>query len=87
MSLPCIITGCALITGEGWVAGDLFDADPYLVFNGNYDPGRGKPLWLPLSDQRYARTMTPSDWFERRGLFVIHKRFANLNAAAQEHIA
>lgn len=89
MSIQCVITGCALIEGNRWVAGDLFDAGSVYIFNGNIHldrPSTAQPLWLPIESAHYSKTLAPDDWFEKRGVFVIEKSKANLNDAASQYV-
>jgi hypothetical protein len=83
--LHCIITGCALLSDGQWVAGDLFDAGEFYVFNGNVNSRTMGPDWFPMPPY-YEKTLSPDDWFERRSVFVIHKTKANLNQAAFDYI-
>lgn len=83
MAIQCIITGCALVAGARWVAGDLFDAGSCYIFNGNHEDGL--PLWCPLPPH-YTKRLEPHDWWEKRGVFVIEKTKANLNQAAASYI-
>lgn len=85
--MKCVITGCALVTGDGWLAGDLFDTggDDW-VFSGNWDHRRSLPEWQ-RGEPVYVRVLQPEDWWERRGVFVIPKRCAGANDAAREYIA
>lgn len=84
----CIITGCALVSpyGEEWVAGDLFEAGDCYVFNGNYHAKDVQAMWLPIATCHYVKRLQPTDWWERRGVFVMPKHMAALNSAAQEYI-
>jgi len=88
MSLPCVITGCALVHHGRWIAGDLFDAGDHWVFNGNWNRSEpNEPTWITRMDAcHYRCRFEPTDWFERRGVFVIHKSNANLNQDALEYI-
>jgi hypothetical protein len=88
MTPRCVITGCALIVDNEWVAGDLFDAGTHWVFNGNVDlPDRSlPPRWMPMSEAHYKKTLSPLDWWEKRGVFFIDKAVANLNEAALAYI-
>jgi hypothetical protein len=85
MSIQCVITGCALISGMRWVAGDLFDAGSVYIFNGNMERETVDPKWLSLP-ATYSKALEPDDWFERRGMFVIEKSKANLNQKALDYI-
>lgn len=90
MSIRCVITGCALVSGHLWVAGDLFDAGTCWIFNGNVNSAVGDktvtPEWLQIHSCHYEKRLEPDDWFERRGMFVIEKSAANLNEQALEYI-
>jgi hypothetical protein len=88
VSIQCEITGCALIHGDEWVAGDLFDAGTHWVFNGNVElqGSRSIPLWMPISEAHYTKTISPLDWWEKRGVFVIEKSKANMNQKAIDYI-
>lgn len=87
----CVITGCALCNGGAWVAADLFDAGDWWVVNGNcqfHGNGSASPQWLS-GRPTYTKNISiipGAPWFERRGVFVIHKSCAVLNQAALDYI-
>lgn len=84
----CVITGCALLRQGSWVAGDLFDADTHWVFNGNIRNGAAI-AWQPAAPvPHYQKHITlEGEYFERRGVFVVHKSAATLNPAAIDYIS
>ena len=82
--IQCVITGCALIQDDKWVSGDLFKAgDDVYIFNANNE--NGVPIWCD-GDPFYSRTITPSDWWERRGVFIIEEKHAKFNLSALEYM-
>jgi hypothetical protein len=87
----CVITGLALRDGDVWVAADLFDAGDWWVVNVNcqfHGNGSVSPHWLQ-GPSHYTKTIDIDPgclWFERRGIFVIHKTCATLNQAAIDYI-
>lgn len=85
LQAQCVITGCALVSGGRWVAGDLFELGDCYVLNGNTDCG--EPEWLDMSLCHYSKRLEPFNWFERRGVFVVLKEMANLNSAALDYLA
>jgi hypothetical protein len=85
MSAVCIITGCALIHHNGmWVSGDLFLDGTTMIFNANVAEDN-EPVWF-IGQPFYSKTVTPSNWWERRGVFVFSEHVANLNSEAREYI-
>ena len=84
--MSCIITGCALVHGNAWVAGDLYmpsaEGDT-LVFVGNQQ--NGEPVWI-YSAPQYSKRLEPFSFWDKRGIFVIRKDQANLNQAALDYI-
>lgn len=84
--MRCIITGCALVDGETWIAGDLFECEGALVFHGNIDRSTGLPKQFPLELCHYERRLEPTNWWQRRGVFVMSASDANLNEVARTYI-
>lgn len=93
MQITCVITGCALIdlnkTPTLWVPGDLFDAGPLWVFNGNFSEDMPGSPWLDpdVYPRHYIKCITlVGDYFMRRGVFVIPKSSGVLNDEAIRYI-
>lgn len=86
--MKCVITGCALIWEGAWVAGDLFDVGTHYVFNGNFNPHdeSGDGVQWIVGEPHYANTISPTDYWERRGVFVIEKSKANPSPEAMEYM-
>ena len=86
--MKCVATGCALIWEGAWVAGDLFDVGTHYVFNGNYDHDdeAGDGIQWIVGEPFYANRISPSDYWERRGVFVVDKAKANPSEALVEYI-
>jgi hypothetical protein len=87
MTPRCIITGIAVISPHDpflWVPADLFDAGEYYLINGNVVGTI--PQWIE-GEPFYSRTITLNHtYFEKRGVFLIHKTEAVLNAAAEDYL-
>ncbi len=83
--MKCVCTGIALINEEGeHVACDMWDTGGNWLLVGNVNE-YGQPNWLQ-GEPHYCRTLTPTDYFERRGVFVVEYHHANLNQEAREYI-
>ena len=84
--MNCVITGCALVVGGAWSPGDLYmtsaEGDTLVFVSNTQD---GKPVRLH-GEPHYNKRLEPSDHWEKRGVFVIRKRRANLNQAALDYI-
>lgn len=84
--MMCVITGCALVDGNRWIAGDLFDAGAYWVFNGNYDHEACRPEWISGELHYVNRITLGGRWMEKRGIFFLPKNDTQLNQAAIDYI-
>jgi methanogenic corrinoid protein MtbC1 len=84
--MTCLITGCALINGSSTVHGDLHEVGDTLVFNACLS--NGEAAWRDIDVNISPRQIdiTNSDYFERRGVFVIPVGSASLSEAAITHI-
>lgn len=86
----CVITGCAVIVdGEAWAPADLFDAGDYWLLNIGLSP---IVKWLLIHEDPVTYTKTVSlnpgvNWWERRGVMVVHKQSVTLNQEAIDYIA
>jgi hypothetical protein len=85
--MQCVITGCALIDGNRWIAGDLFDAGAYWVFNGNYDHETRQSEWNSGEPHYGKRITLDGRWMEKRGIFFLPKDDTQLNQAAIDYIS
>lgn len=85
--MRCIITGCALVVDDAWIAGDLYtqgaESDS-LIFVGNQQ--NGEACWLYNKPISYSKRLAPAGLWEKRGVFIILKVDANLNQAALEYL-
>jgi len=87
----CVITGCMLHVGFEGVWGDLHEEGRVWIFNAVLNREgeanfQATPIIPATSDQRILQVRDGAPYFERRGVFVIDKLFANLNPTAQEYI-
>jgi hypothetical protein len=82
--MQCVITGCALVDGDRWLAGDLYKDGETYVFNGNVTEG-GEPNWQP-GPPFYKRQFYLRDWWERRGIWVFNIRQVEFNSAARNYM-
>lgn len=85
----CIITGCELVIyGGKWCHGDLHEVDGAFVFNACLQLD-GSTNWqygnFPGEDRLVLRV--DGDYFERRGVIVVAKADALLNARAAKYVA
>lgn len=91
MKPKCIITGCDMIAADTdqIVHGDLWELGDSYIFNAVlYD---GEAYWQdhhPTGSVPKAILINKitDRYFERRGVFVIHKDVAELTTIAQEYI-
>jgi hypothetical protein len=83
--MECIITGCAFIQGNRWVAGDLHQTScGVYVFVGNPSPTL-HPDWIE-GKPPYTKHIRADRYFDRRAVFVIEARDIILNEAALLYI-
>lgn len=90
--MRCLITGCALVSvQEGWATwGDLFEVGDTYVFNAMLHKGEAlrsyqRPVPYELKQLLIHESFAPT-YFERRGVIVISKADASLNATAKEYL-
>lgn len=86
--MKCVITGCALIWEGAWVAGDLFDVGTHYVFNGNYnlhDQTGDGVQWI-VGEPLTSKTVAPTNYWERRGVFVIDKTDVTVSPSALKYM-
>lgn len=87
----CLITGCGLQVGFEQVWGDLHTEGDCYIFKSvlnlageaNFQPTPENPMLHP------SKILVIQDgalYFERRGVFVIHRTWAMLNPAAKEYL-
>lgn len=90
--LRCVITGVALIQGDSWAAADLFDGGDFWVVNANTCViGISTTTWIGVADypphyKNHITLVPDTHFWERRGVFVVHKSCAVLNEAAVKYI-
>jgi hypothetical protein len=86
--MRCVITGCVLsIDAHRAVVGDLFDCGDSYVFNANWREPDGI-CWIKSwqATLSHGRQLSPIDWWEKRGVFIIPKDRAGLNDACIKHM-
>lgn len=88
--LSCIITGCTMLVPangdeKNGINGDLFQlGDYHYVFVGNRVGGKDTILEDP--SLFYTAQFTPNEWFDRRGVYIMHRADVTLNEAAHNYI-
>ncbi len=84
MTPQCVITGCDLKVGLIHYSCDLFEMGDTWIANGNVN-AEGLPLAI-VTPFYTKRLEIVGDFFHRRGVFVVRKGAAVLNAEAAEYI-
>lgn len=86
--MNCVITGCSLILDNAWAACDVFEAGDHFVMNANLNK-EGTVAWHKMHARRYTKEidLTGSNYWEKRGVFIVPKDQVELNQAAKEYIA
>ena len=88
MNPVCIITGCVLwdMHHDCRAHGDLHMIGDTYVFNAAVDSTR-ETVWIrePVLATERVLYIT-GDYFERRGVIVVHQENAELNPAARKYI-
>lgn len=77
--MTCLITGCSLSADGLFYHGDLHRIGESYVFNAVIDRAGDT---VPNTSPTDPRVIVAQEWFVRRGLFVIPKGAAELNAEA-----
>lgn len=91
MGLQCVVTGCAVIVNDRWVAGDLFQQGETFIFNGNWEieelSNYPEPAWQ-TGEPFYPRqiNLTGHHYWERRAVFVFSENDVTFNLAILEYM-
>ena len=82
-TIECLITGCGLLTDQGYAWGDLWGGGQCFVFNAVLNNGEINWDTDPNPGARVVSIESGLDYFERRGVVVIPKMNAKLNGPAK----
>ena len=87
----CLITGCGLQVGFEQVWGDLHKEGDCYIFNAVLNrEGEANLRATPENPMTSTRNILVlqdgAPYFERRGVFVVHRTWAVLNPAAKEYL-
>jgi hypothetical protein len=90
VSPQCLITGCQLFdaTAQKGVHGDLFTCGDLYIFNAVLDAA-GEAAWIhqmPEPTNPRALRIEVPEFFERRGVIVVHSAFASLTESAHAYL-